>query len=176
MNSHESGLAADFSRGDEKGRPPNAVDALQIALANFGGVVAYSTFYHADGRKGPVYTINMTHVQLASKVKDGSSFEFSKVRQIAAGHLRKDSSKNYLAAWVGDEIYVYRNKRNIGSRFAGQEALGGESCSEFQGTHSWTGTTLRDGINNDSSHRCQLNCGSRWPLVALIVGAKSPFH
>ena len=49
----------------------------------------------------------MTNVELPSHAKDCSSFEFSRVRQIAAGGLREDSSKNYLAAWVGDEIYIY---------------------------------------------------------------------
>jgi hypothetical protein len=49
----------------------------------------------------------MTNVELPAHTQDCSSFEFSKVRQIAAGGLREDSSKNYLAAWVGNEIYVY---------------------------------------------------------------------
>ena len=40
-------------------------------------------------------------------VQDCGSFEFSKVSQIAAGPIREDPSKNYLAAWVGDEIHVY---------------------------------------------------------------------
>jgi len=49
----------------------------------------------------------MRGVKLPSKNHDCGSFEFSRVKQIAAGHLREDSSNNYLAAWVGDEIYVY---------------------------------------------------------------------
>jgi hypothetical protein len=49
----------------------------------------------------------MRGVKLQSGKKDCSSFEFSRIKQIAAGHLREDPSKNYLAAWVGDEIYVY---------------------------------------------------------------------
>jgi hypothetical protein len=107
LDSHETGQAADFTLGGGQGGPANADKVLQIALANFGGVVAYRSFYHADSRKGPVSYIDMTDVQLPPKVENCSSFEFSKVRQIAAGHLREDSSKNYLAAWVGDEVYVY---------------------------------------------------------------------
>ena len=41
------------------------------------------------------------------KKLDCDLFEFSRVKQIAVGHLLEDSSRNYLAAWVGDEIYVY---------------------------------------------------------------------
>ena len=84
-----------------------ADQVLQITLARFGGVVAYHNFYHVDGRKGPASYLDMTNVELPSHAQDCSSFEFSKVRQIAAGGLREDTARNYLAAWVGDEIYVY---------------------------------------------------------------------
>jgi hypothetical protein len=49
----------------------------------------------------------MRGIKLPTKKHDCASFEFSRVKQIAAGHLREDASKNYFAAWVGDEIYVY---------------------------------------------------------------------
>jgi hypothetical protein len=49
----------------------------------------------------------MRDAELPSDARDCSSFEFSRIRQMAAGHLREDWSNNYLAAWAGDEIYVY---------------------------------------------------------------------
>lgn len=108
LDSHEIGAAADFTISQAQGKPGDADQALLTALAKFGGgVVAYHNFYHYDGRKGPVSCIDMRNVELPSHAQDCGSFEFSRVRQIAAGHLREDSLKNYLAAWVGDEIYVY---------------------------------------------------------------------
>ncbi len=107
LDSHETGSAADFSLPESQTNPENKNKVLQIAMANFGGVVVYRSFYHVDSRRGPVSYLDMTGVELPPSVQDCSSFEFSKVRQIAAGPLREDSSKNYLAAWVGNEIYVY---------------------------------------------------------------------
>ncbi len=115
LDSHETGQAVDFTLGDGQDKPSNVDEALQVAFAKFGGVVAYRGFFHADGRGGPLSYIDMTNVQLPSNANDCSSFEFSTVRQIAAGHLREDSSRNYLAAWVRDEIYVYLIK-GISSR------------------------------------------------------------
>lgn len=107
LDSHELGEAADFTVGQGQGKRGEADQALQIALAKFGGVVAYHNFYHVDARKKPTSYVDLRNVEPPSHAQDCSSFEFSKVRQIAAGSLREDSSKNYLAAWVGDEIYVY---------------------------------------------------------------------
>jgi hypothetical protein len=107
LDSHELGEAADFTIGKGQGKPGEEDQALQIALAKFGGVVAYHNFYHVDGRKKPTSYVDLRNVEPPSHAQDCSSFEFSKVRQIAAGGLREDSSKNYLAAWVGDEINVY---------------------------------------------------------------------
>jgi hypothetical protein len=107
LDSHELGEAVDFTIGQGQGNPREADQALQIALAKFGGVVAYRNFYHVDGRKKPTSFVDLRNVEPPFHAQDCRSFEFSKVRQIAAGGLREDSSKNYLAAWVGDEIYVY---------------------------------------------------------------------
>ncbi|MDR3774035.1 MAG: hypothetical protein P4L26_11840, partial [Terracidiphilus sp.] len=60
-----------------------------------------------DSRTGTPSIIDMRGVKLPTKKHDCESFEFSRVKQIAAGHLREDLAQNYLAAWVGDEIYVY---------------------------------------------------------------------
>jgi len=107
LDSHEIGSAFDFSLPEAQTNPEKKNKVLQIAMAKFGGVVVYRRFYHVDGRKRPVSYVDMTEVELPPGVQDCSSFEFSRVREMAAGPLREDTSRNYLAAWVGNEIYVY---------------------------------------------------------------------
>ena len=108
LDSHKIGSGGDFYIGGASTTSGDAVKGILSAIANTGGaVVAYDDFYHLDGRKGNVWYVDMRGVKLPSHARDCSSFEFSKVRQIAAGHLREDSSKNYLGAWVGQEIYVF---------------------------------------------------------------------
>jgi hypothetical protein len=105
LDSHNLGQAADF---EVQGVKANPGKILQIAAkSGMNGLVAYDSFYHMDGRTGSVSFIDMRGVKMVSKKHDCESFEFSRVKQIAVGHLQEDSSKNYLAAWVGDEIYVY---------------------------------------------------------------------
>jgi hypothetical protein len=99
--------AADFDVEIPKDKR-NPDDIRKIAMKNgMNGFVTYDAFFHMDGRTGLAAFIDMRGVKLQSGKKDCSSFEFSRIKQIAAGHLREDPSKNYLAAWVGDEIYVY---------------------------------------------------------------------
>ena len=107
LDSHELGQAIDGDAGDAQGKPGTTERLVQIALGQFGGVVVYRDFIHADGRKGSPAYIEMGQAKLPPKAKDCTSFEFSSIRQIAAGPVREDPTKNYLAAWVGDEIYVY---------------------------------------------------------------------
>lgn len=107
LDSHEIGEGVDLALGEDQGQAGSTEKFVAIALEHFGGVVAYRNFCHADGRKGPGYYIDMRNVELPKQEDNCGSFEFSKVRQIAAGHVREDAPKNYLAAWVGDEIYVY---------------------------------------------------------------------
>jgi hypothetical protein len=107
LDSHSLGQAADFDIEIPKDKR-NPDDIRKIAMKNgMNGFVTYDAFFHMDGRTGLAAFIDMRGVKLQSGKKDCSSFEFSRIKQIAAGHLREDPSKNYLAAWVGDEIYVY---------------------------------------------------------------------
>jgi len=90
---------------------------MQIMIKNgMNGFVIYDSFYHVDHRTGSPSIIDMRGVKLPTKTHDCESFEFSRVKQIAVGPLREDASKNYLTAWVGDEIYVYliRGVSNMG--------------------------------------------------------------
>jgi len=105
LDSHNLGMAVDMEIPTGKAAPE---EILQIMTKNgMNGFVIYDSFYHVDSRKGNPSIIDMRGVKLLTKKHDCESFEFSRVKQIAVGHLSEDSSKNYLAAWVGDEIYVY---------------------------------------------------------------------
>ena len=105
LDSHELGQAVDMEIPKGKLAPETS---LQIMAKNgMNGLVLYDSFFHADSRAGSPWFIDMRGIKLPTAMHDCSSFEFSRVKQIAVGHLREDSSKNYLAAWVGDEIYVY---------------------------------------------------------------------
>jgi hypothetical protein len=105
LDSHNSGMAVDMEIPVEQATPEKV---LQIMARNgMNGFVAYDSFLHSDGRSGSPSFIDMRGVKLPTKDHNCASFEFSRVKQIAAGHLREDASSNYLAAWVGEEIYVY---------------------------------------------------------------------
>ncbi len=105
LDSHNLGMAVDFEVSGGTATPETVLEAALKSGMN--GFVIYDSFFHMDHRSGTPAVIDMRGVKLPSKDHDCSSFEFSRVKQIAAGHIREDSSKNYLAAWVGDEIYVY---------------------------------------------------------------------
>jgi hypothetical protein len=105
LDAHTLGEAVDFEIPGEKLTPEQV---MQIMTKNgMNGFVIYDSFYHSDARSGSPSIIDMRGVKLPTIKHDCESFEFSRVKQIAAGHLREDSANNYLAAWVGDEIYVY---------------------------------------------------------------------
>lgn len=133
LDSHKTGSALDFSLPESQENPENRIKTLDIAMSHFGGVVVYRNFYHVDGRKGRTSYIDMTGVELPVNVRDCGSFEFSKVREIAAGPVREDSSKNYLAAWVGDEIYVYLIAGISGQGFLNKKLWVLKAPKDFKG-------------------------------------------
>jgi hypothetical protein len=106
LDSHNLGMAVDFdAQGTEK---KTAMDLFRMFTGNgMNGFVAYDQFFHADHRKGSPSYIDMRGVKVPTGKHDCSGFEFSRVKGIAAGGLREDLQRNYLAAWVGDEIWVY---------------------------------------------------------------------
>ncbi len=104
LDAHTLGLGVDV----EIPKDSNLEDFRNImARHSFNGFVAYDTFYHMDARKGSPWFIDLRGVKVPGKGHDCGSFEFSRVKQIAVGGVREDPAKNYLAAWVGDSIYVY---------------------------------------------------------------------
>ena len=107
LDSHVLGTGVDFSVQGEVVDEEDQLKLVKSALDNLGGVVAYQDFLHADGRSGSGAYIDMTHIDSPSEFKNCEDFEFSKVRVVAVGPLNSDS-RNHLAAWVGDEIWLYR--------------------------------------------------------------------
>lgn len=106
LDSHVLGLGVDFSIADSQGSAEAGDTARKLALGHFGGLVAYASFFHADARAGKGAFIDLTHIQDLPESRSCESFEFSRTREIAVGKL-KGRNQNYLAAWVGNEIYIY---------------------------------------------------------------------
>jgi hypothetical protein len=105
LDSHSLGMAIDMENPGKKTTPE---DLFRTFTKNgMNGFVAYDQFFHIDGRKGSLSYIDMTGVSVPMGKHDCSGFEFSRVKQIAAGGPKEDPTRNYLAAWVGDEIWVY---------------------------------------------------------------------
>jgi len=105
LDSHSLGMAVDFEV-DSKNATPQ--DLFRVTAKNgMNGFVAYDSFFHADGRRGSPSFVDMRGVKVPMDKHDCGGFEFSRVREIAAGGLKEDHKRNYLAAWVGDEIWVY---------------------------------------------------------------------
>jgi hypothetical protein len=110
LDSHAAGWGVDFSIEENQDDPKARRAIVGIALEDFGGVVEYLTFFHADGREGRGTFIDMTFVE-KEKLPESRScegFEFSRVLGIAAGRLEGGGKGTYLAASVPDGIYVYR--------------------------------------------------------------------
>lgn len=106
LDTHALGLGVDFSIDDSE-VSDEAVDSVRRhALEQFGSLVAYANFFHADSRAGNGAFIDLTHIQDLPASKNCESFEFSRIKGTAVGQL-KGRDQNYLAAWVGDEIYIY---------------------------------------------------------------------
>jgi len=132
LDSHTLGEAVDFDIGDKQ-NDPDARNRMLKASSKFGGVVAYRNFFHADNRIGSGSYIDMTHIDTSKEIKNCESFEFSKVRQIAAGNLRRDKANNYLAAWVEDQIYVYLIKGVSGEGLLDKRLWIVKAPSKFKG-------------------------------------------
>ena len=148
LDSHNLGMAVDFEIPAGSFTPE---DVLQIASkSGMFGLVAYDSFFHMDGRHGPPSFIDMRGVSLPSAKHDCESFEFSHVKQIAAGHLREDSTQNYLAAWVGDEIYVYL------IRGVSKEGLLNKKPSVIKAPHGFKGFEPGQGLNYKTEAETEL--------------------
>lgn len=103
LNSHELGFALDLVM--ETNVPYEKIVKIGLKKQNFGMVV-YKNFYHIDTRSGIGMYIDMTHADMPNEYVTCDNFEFSNVNQISIGKLNGDP-KNYLAAWAGDDIYIY---------------------------------------------------------------------
>ena len=108
LDSHTLGMAIDFDLSDKQNDPKARKSMRDISLKEFGNVVEYRNFFHADGRKGKGTYIDMSHIKNVPGGKSCERFEFSRIEDISAGHLRGDAKHNYLAASVRNRIYAYR--------------------------------------------------------------------
>lgn len=106
LDSHELSDAVDFSLPGAMKAAVRDRNLLAKTLTAFPGLVAYDSFFHGDLRSGR-YFIDMTAADIPKGADNCGEFEFSTVAQIAVGKLAK-SEKNYLAAWVGKQIHLYR--------------------------------------------------------------------
>lgn len=109
LDSHETGNAVDFSVPSDSDTH-NRDTVIATTLKQSANIVAYRNFFHMDARAGMGSYIDMTNVSGASADKTCNDFEFSTVRELAVGHL-SGQERNVLAAWVGEEIWVYSIER-----------------------------------------------------------------
>jgi len=109
LDSHTLGMGVDFIYAFKTAEEEAArKKVVEIGLQRFGGYVQYKSFSHADARSGNRAYIDMTHATVAGGKDSCADFEFSRVAQISAGRLGPELSRTYLAALVGEEIWLYR--------------------------------------------------------------------
>lgn len=110
LDSHTLGVAVDLEISKD-GKPEDLEKSrrefVRLTLEKFGGVVAYSGWYHVDGRGGRKMYLDMTHAQVPNDKHDCAGFEFSTVDDIQIA-TKETGRGNYLLAFVGDEIYAYK--------------------------------------------------------------------
>jgi hypothetical protein len=115
LDSHSMVMAADFTINGKSNDPDTRKLLLDQAMtSDGGGLVIYKNFVHRDFRSGPLAYLDMTDVKMPQSRDTCEKFEFSRVRQIAAGTLQGDVP-TCLCAWVGDEIYIYLIKAFLGN-------------------------------------------------------------
>lgn len=107
LDSHTLGEAVDVSAGEKQHDPAARQVFITAGLKNFGGFVEYKDFFHADGRHGPAWFVNMSDVESPLEGNDCSKFEFSTVDSIASRRIDGAGNKNYLIAKVSKQFYIY---------------------------------------------------------------------
>jgi hypothetical protein len=108
LDSHTFGMGVDMEAKSKTGEPVGGNELAQTAMKQFGGVVAYKSFIHGDGRLGKGAYIDMTHAKIPAGGKACEHFEFSKVKRVTVGKLPGHGAQNFLVAWVGNELNIYR--------------------------------------------------------------------
>jgi hypothetical protein len=141
LDSHVLGEAFDFSVDAD---PAQHEKLLQLTLASgFGGAVEYASFWHADNRKGPIYYVDMTAVEIPDGGRDCERFEFSRVDEIAAGALDGGDGKTWLAARVGPELWLYRITRFLPNGLLEKQVRVQPLPDDFAGFEPGPSTRLR---------------------------------
>jgi len=109
LDSHGIGEGVDFTVGDESLASENGrkVAVMATEQSDFGLIVHYRNFFHADMRAGAPTYIDMTHLEPFSDSKQCAEFEFSKVDTIMVGYHKVNKDVGMIAATVGKQIYLY---------------------------------------------------------------------
>ena len=108
LDSHSLGQGVDFTveKSNDPGVSRKVIEAA-TQKASFGNLVLYPDFIHIDGRRSngvPTY-IDLSYLKPNNPISNCETFEFHEINQISTGQM---DGKKYLAAWVGEEIYVYK--------------------------------------------------------------------
>lgn len=107
IDSHTLGEGVDLTAGDKQNDTSARQKLIEVGLKQFGGFVSYKNFFHADGRKGPAWYLDMSDVDSPLEGKTCGNFEFSPVDAVVAGKISGADEGIYLVAKVGKQLYIY---------------------------------------------------------------------
>ena len=107
IDSHTLGLGVDFAVQFKDKNVMQKNELVALAMKDFGGVVQYDGWFHADNRAGYKIYIDMSHVKTPHDQHNCMNFEFSTVEYIQI-MAKKAENRNYLLVSVGDSIYQYK--------------------------------------------------------------------
>jgi len=107
VDDHTMGFGIDMTV-DESGHPGAFDQLLGSAVKTGMSLVRYSTFLHADARKGFLSFVDLSDRALPTPAtKTCEDFEFSPVDGLAAGTLAGSGSTRYLVALTTKDVTIY---------------------------------------------------------------------
>jgi hypothetical protein len=134
LDSHVGGRGVDFHLDGMENREAFARrKTIGNVLAEFGGVVEYTGFYHSDGRKGRGVYVDMTGLAEQPKEKNCENFQFAALKQIGVGIVPGAGVRNLLAAWAGGKVYLYQIGFFEGWGFLDKQIWTVDLAADFRG-------------------------------------------
>jgi hypothetical protein len=133
LDSHTLGEAVDFDLAGQQGDAAARRKFGESAMRQFGGVVEYANFYHADGRKGAGVYVDMAGTTPPDKSRTCEDFQFSAVREISVGAVAAIGKENVLAAWAHSNVYLYRIKSFAPSGLLDKQMWTVDLAADFRG-------------------------------------------
>lgn len=113
IDSHTLGLGVDYTAKAKNGEKLDSSSMVTALLQSFGNGVEYKNWFHADQRSGKKMYIDMKHIENENAGKNCAEFEFSEVKSIRIEERNGDG--NFLIAYVGKNLYVYKIKNFLGN-------------------------------------------------------------